>query len=73
MLRVRVCAVNMDGFLGPKFSKKWSLFWLMVHNHGWVIQNLTKSSQRLASKFRQLEEGSFLKTGRQTPVQPQVM
>ena len=26
MLRVRVCAAHMGGFLGPKFSKQWSFF-----------------------------------------------
>ena len=26
MLRVRVCAAHMGGFLGPKFSKQGSLF-----------------------------------------------
>ena len=26
MLRVRVCAARMGGFLGPKFSKQGSLF-----------------------------------------------
>ena len=26
MLRVRVCAAHMDGFLGPKFSRQGSLF-----------------------------------------------
>ena len=27
MLRVRVCAAHMGGFLGPTFSKQESLFW----------------------------------------------
>ena len=42
MLRVRVCAAHMDGFLGPKFSKQGSLFLQIFHKHGWVIQKLAK-------------------------------
>ena len=70
---------------GPKFSKQGSLFRQIFHKHGWVIQKLAKMAKNgpfsaeihhksgYESKFRQLEEGTFLKTGRQTPVHPQVM
>ena len=40
MLRVRVCAAHMGGFLGPKFSKQGSLFRQIFHKQGWVIQKL---------------------------------
>ena len=42
MLRVRVCATHMGGFLGPKFSKQGSLFRQIFLKHGWVIQKLAK-------------------------------
>ena len=67
---------------GPKFSRQGSLFRHVFHKHGWVIQKLAKNGSFSAkiqqkggydSKFRQLEVGTFLKTGRQTPVHPQVM
>ena len=85
MLRVRVCAAHMGGFLGPKFSKQGSLFRQIFLKQGWVIQKLPKNSKNgwfsakihhksgYDRKFRFLEEGTFLKTGRQTPVHPQVM
>ena len=42
MLRVRVFAAHMGGFLGLKFSKQGSLFRQIFHKHGWVIQKLVK-------------------------------
>ena len=42
MLRVRVCAAHMGGFLGPKFSKQGSLFRQIFLKQGWVIQKLAK-------------------------------
>ena len=45
MLRVRVCAAHMGGFLGPKFSKQGSLFRQIFHKQGWVIQILVKNSK----------------------------
>ena len=45
MLRVRVCAAHMGGFLGPKFSKQWSLFRQIFLKQGWVIQELSKNSK----------------------------
>ena len=42
MLRVRACAAHMGGFLGPKLSKKGSLFPQIFHRQGWVIQELAK-------------------------------
>ena len=71
--------------LGPKFSKQGSLFRQIFHKHGWAIQKLAKIAQNgsfsakihhnsgYVSKFRLLKEGTFLKTGRQTPVHPHVM
>ena len=37
MLRVRVCAAHMGGFLGPKFSKQGSLFPKLakIAKNGW--------------------------------------
>ena len=46
MLRVRVCAAHMGGFLGPKFSKQGSLFRQIFHKQGWVIQKLAKNSRK---------------------------
>ena len=46
MLRVRVCAAHMGGFLGPKFSKQGSLFRQFFHKQGWVIQKLAKNSKK---------------------------
>ena len=42
MLRVRVCAAHMGGFLGPKFSKQGSPFRQIFHKHGWAFQKLAK-------------------------------
>ena len=42
MLRVRVCAAHMGGFLGPKLSKQGSIFRQIFLKHGWVFQKLTK-------------------------------
>ena len=70
---------------GPKFSKQGFLFRQIFHKHGCVIQKLAKIAKNgpfsakihqksgYDGKFRQLEEGTFLKTGRQTLVHPQVM
>ena len=71
---------------GPKFSKQGTLFRQICHKHGLVILKLAKNDQKWTvfrqkfiiksgheSKFRQLEEGTFLKTGGQTSVPPQVM
>ena len=46
MLRVRVCAAHMGGFLGPKFSKQGSLFRHIFLKQGWVIQKLAKNSKK---------------------------
>ena len=46
MLRVRVCAAHMGGFLGPKFSKQGSIFQQIFHKQGWVIQKLAKNSKK---------------------------
>ena len=43
MLRVRVCAAHMGGFLGPKFSKQGSLFQQIFLKHGWFFQKLAKN------------------------------
>ena len=42
MLRVRVCAAHMGGFLDPIFSKQGSLFRQIFHEHEWVFQKLAK-------------------------------
>ena len=39
MLRVRVCAAHMGGFLGPKFSKQGSLFGRFSINKGGLSRN----------------------------------
>ena len=45
MLRVRVCAAHMSGFLGSKFSKQGSLFRQIFLKQGFVIQKLAKNSK----------------------------
>ena len=45
MLRVRVCANDMDGFLSPRFSKQGSHFRQIFLQHGWVFQKLAKMSK----------------------------
>ena len=47
MLRVRVCAAHMGGFLGPKFSKQGSLFRQIFHKQGWVIQKMAKNGKKM--------------------------
>ena len=47
MLRVRVFAAHIGGFLGPKFSKQGSLFRQIFHKQGWVIQKLAKNSKKM--------------------------
>ena len=47
VLRVRVCAAHMGGFLGPEFSKQGSLFRQIFHKQGWVIQKLAKNSKKM--------------------------
>ena len=42
MLRVRVFAAHMDGFLGPKFSNKSPFFGRFSLNMGLVFQKLPK-------------------------------
>ena len=42
MLRVRVCAAHMGGFLGPKFSKKGSIFGRFSINKGELSRNWRK-------------------------------
>ena len=49
MLRVRVCAANMGGLFGPKFSKQGSLFWQIFNKHGWVFQKLAKKLSEMGS------------------------
>ena len=46
MLRVRVCAAHMGGFLGPKFSKQGSLFRQTFLKQGWVVQKLAKIAKK---------------------------
>ena len=70
---------------GPKFSKQGSLFGRFSINMGGLSRNWQKMAKNgpfsaeihyisgYESKFRQLEEGTFLKTGQHTPVHPQVM
>ena len=42
MLRVRVCAADMGGFLGPKFSKQGSIFSRFSTNKGELSRNWRK-------------------------------
>ena len=42
MLRVRVCAAHMGGFLGPKFSKQGSLFGRFAINMDGLSRNWRK-------------------------------
>ena len=42
MLRVRVCAAHMGGFLGPKFSKQGSLFGRFSIKEGGLSRNWRK-------------------------------
>ena len=42
MLRVRVCATHMGGFLGPKFSKQGSPFRQISLNKGGLSRNWRK-------------------------------
>ena len=41
---LRVCAAHMDAFLGPKFSKKGSLFGRFSLTMGWFSRNWQKFS-----------------------------
>ena len=72
--------------LGPKFSRQRFLFRQIFHENGWDVKKLTKIAKngsfsakihhksRYDSKFRKkVEESTFLKTGRQISVHPQVM
>ena len=45
MLRVRVCAAHMGGFLGPRFSKQGSLFGRFFINMGGLSRNWQKLSK----------------------------
>ena len=47
MLRVRVCAAHMGGFLGPKFSKQGSLFRQIFLKQGWVIEKLAPNRKKM--------------------------
>ena len=49
MLRVRACAAQVGGFLGPKFSKQGSLFRQIFLKHGWIIQKLAKKLSKMGS------------------------
>ena len=85
MLRVRVCAAHMGGFLGRNSLNKGFFFGRFSINMSGLSTNWRKMAKTgpfspeihhksgYESKFRQLEEGTFLKTGRHTPVHPQVM
>ena len=81
MLRVRICAAHVGGYFGPKFSKQGSLFRQIFLTHGGFIQKLANiwfsakihHKSGYEGKFRKLEEGTFLITGREIPVHPQVM
>ena len=45
MLRLRVCATHMGGFLGPKFSKQGSLLGRFSINMGGFSRNWQKLSK----------------------------
>ena len=42
MLRVRVSAAHIGGFLDPKFSKQGSLYRQILLKHGWFFQKFSK-------------------------------
>ena len=85
MLRVRVCATHKGGFLGRNSLNKGPFFgrfsikldglsrsWRKIAKN-WSFSAKIHHKSGYESMFRQLEEGTFLKTGLQTPVHPQVM
>ena len=49
MLRVRVCAAHVGGFLGPKFSKQGSLLRQIFLKPGWVFRKLAKKLTKMGS------------------------
>ena len=53
MLRVRVCAADMGGFLGPKLSKRGSLFRQIFLNMGGFSRNWQKivENELFSAKF----------------------
>ena len=53
MLRVRVCAAYMGGFLGPKFSKQGSLFRQIFLKQGGLSRNRRKIAKNgwFSAKF----------------------
>ena len=59
MLRVRVCAAHMGGFLGPKFSRQGSLFWQIFHKHGGFSRNWRKIVKNgwFSAKIHQKKSG----------------
>ena len=63
---------------GPFFSRfsrnkgGLSRNWRKIAKNGWFSAKIHHKSG-YDGNFRKLEEGTFLKTGRQTPVHPQVM
>ena len=77
ILRVRVCAAHW--VFGPKFCKQGSFFGRFTINMGELSRNWLKIAKNELfsakihhksghdSKYRYLEEGTFLKTGQQTP------
>ena len=49
MLKVRVCAMHMDGLLGPKFFEQGSLSWLILPlRMGGFFHKLVENSKKLA-------------------------
>ena len=86
MLRVRVCAAHMGGFLGQNSLNKGPLFGRFFIDMGWLSRNLRKiaKNESFSVKINNksgydrkdrklLEEGTFLKTGRQMHIRPQDM
>ena len=73
------------GFLAPDSLNKGPFFgrfsinkgglsrnWRKIAKNGWFSAKIHHKSG-YDGNFRQLEEGAFLKAGRQTPIHPQVM
>ena len=79
MLRARVCAAHMGGFLSQNSLNKGPFFGRSTINMGGLSRNWRKIAKNglfsakihhksgYENKSRKLEEGTFLKTGRQPP------
>ena len=67
-------SLNKGPFFGRFSLNKGGLSrnWRKIAKNGWFSTKFHHKSGYVR-KFRELEEGTFLKTGQQTPIHPQVM